>query len=332
MVIQQFFIRRLCAVGLVLSTLGCALSGASNFLTEVAPVGLADSGGIEYAPSTEPGADIGMFNVTTYNIDGFPEIIGGNSNAETEAIAAELEALALDIIVFQEVFTETKHGIYRDQTSTAVYPYRSPHFRGTSVSFGDGLVRYSRFPFNNEDFVRIRWDECSGDLFGYLLGLYGNPDCNTEKGFTLARTEINAELVIDVYNLHNDAGQDEGSIAAKAASMVQLADYINTESAGNVVIVAGDFNLGWSSNEAHRDIIEQFLLDSGLTFACVETTGSLDNCNDEFDFPDHIGYKNNDAYQLTVLSLSHLLTLVDENGKDLSDHKALMAEFAWERL
>jgi hypothetical protein len=99
-----------------------------------------------------------------------------------------------------------------------------------------------------------------------------------------------------------------------------------------VVVIAGDFNMQWRESLEHRQIMEQFLAATGITLACVEVTGSMDNCNNDFDFPDHIGYRNNNSYALTFLSLEHIPELIDGNGVDLSDHKALKAEIAWQRL
>ena len=318
---------------LTIPTLACKFN-VTNFLQELNPTGDKDSGGLNYAPSQIPADTSGSFNITTYNIDGFPDYIGGNSNTNATAIAGILETLALDIVVFQEVFTVTKHNIFTTNTTTATYPYRSNHFRGTNISFGDGLMQYSRFPFDKTTagFNRVRWAKCSGDLIGYLLGLYANPDCQTEKGFTMSQTEITEDLVIDLYNLHMDAGGDPASVEARTVSMAQLADYINTVSLGHVVVIAGDFNLEWSDSPENRQIMEQFLADTGITLACVAMTGSLDNCNNNFNFPDHIGYRNNDSFALTFLSLEHIPELIDENGEDLSDHKALKAEIAWQRL
>ncbi|MCP4132103.1 MAG: hypothetical protein GY754_14100 [bacterium] len=304
-----------------------------DLFSELWPKGNKDSGGLDYSAPVGS-ADSGSFNVTSFNVDGFPKTIGGNSNSEFKQIAIILEDLGLDLVVFQELFTKTKHSKLKDKTTTGTYPYRSKHFRGTRTSFGDGLLRYSTFPFDKSSsgFDRVQWKKCAGDLDDYLID-GENPDCLTEKGFTMSRTDIDADLSIDVYNLHGDAGRDNDSLDVKAVNMSQFADYINTNSAGNVVVVAGDFNLGWGDGkpEEHREIIDQFIADTGVTFACEVVTGSIDNCSNEFNKPDHIVYKDNDEYSLSVASLFYRSEFVDDDGDDLSDHWAMTAEFVWEK-
>ncbi len=304
----------------------------ADIAEELWPQGDKNSGGLDFSAPTGSAAS-GTFTITTYNVDGFPNSIGGNSNGEFSEIAEILESSALDLVLFQELFTKTKHSRLLDNITTGTYPYRSDHFRGTRTTFGDGLLRMSRFAFDKSSpsFSRVQWDQCAGDLDDYLID-GENPDCLTEKGFTMTRTYIDAELVIDVYNLHGDAGQDAASLAVKALSMAQLADYIDTNSAGNVVVVAGDFNLNWGEGKPaeHRQIIEQFIADTGVTFACVEITGSLDDCSEVYYKPDHITYKGNDVYDIVTLSLDYLDTFVDDDGDDLSDHLPLRALLQWE--
>ena len=61
--------------------------------------------------------------------------------------------------------------------------------------------------------------------------------------FSVGRHELAPGVVIDVYNLHADAGGGAGDEAARAAQFVQLAAFMSGYSAGNAVIVAGDTNL-----------------------------------------------------------------------------------------
>ena len=319
------------SVSMLLSAGSLHALDIGDIVDELWPKGRKDSGGLSFnAPSGS--ASSGVFDVVTFNVDGLPKIIGGNSNGDMSRIGEILKQKGYDILALQEVFTKTKHDRLLDELNPSVYPYRSNHHRGSRTTFGDGLLRFSRFAFDksNDVFARKRWDKCAGDLEDYLVD-GENPDCLTEKGFSMASTYVNAGFVIDVYNLHQDAGGDGDSLKAKAKNMAQLAEYINAKSAGNVVIVAGDFNLEWGAGKPaeHRVIIESFTAATGLTFACVETTGSLDGCEAKFNKPDHIAYKSNGAYRLQVTALDYELDFVDAGGYDLSDHWPLRAEFAW---
>jgi endonuclease/exonuclease/phosphatase family metal-dependent hydrolase len=307
----------------------------TDIISELWPKGDKSSGGLDYSAPTDT-AISGSFNLTTYNVDGFPHSIGGNTTSDATSIAQKMEEMGLDIIVMQELFEKTKHTKFVNNITTDTYPYRSYHFRGTRTTFGDGLLRFSRFPFDDSSngFDRVQWKNCAGDLTDYILNGY-NPDCLTEKGFTFARIDITTEFSIDLYNLHNDAGRDDDSVEVKEESMEQLAEYINKNSADNVVIVAGDFNLSWvegkSNSDWHQEIFENFLESTGVQMACVEITGSMEGCNNDFYKPDHILYRGNNEYNLYLADLTHLDEFVDEDGDDLSDHLPLHAEFVWEQ-
>ena len=54
--------------------------------------------------------------------------------------------------------------------------------------------------------------------------------------------ELEPGVFVDVYTLHTDAGDDSASYEARRDNMKQLANYINTYSNGNAVIVMGDTN------------------------------------------------------------------------------------------
>ena len=301
-----------------------------HIFKELLPQGEQSSGGVPFTGVEEmPVVDEGVLNVSTYNIDGFPHSMGGNTAKDTKKISKILDVLALDVVLFQENFTKNEE--LNLKLNDATYPYRANHFSGNLLSFGDGLGRISYYPFDaSEGFDRVQWDACGGTLG------QRNPDCLTEKGFTMTRTYISDGFSIDIYNLHQDAGGDQDSLDAKRINMRQLAEYINRVSKNHVVIVGGDYNLGWSSNEVHREIVVQFLEASGLTFACAELSGSLDGCNDDpdFDKPDHIAFGGNDDFSLDVISLRHLEDFGISNKIDpdgLSDHVPLSAEFHWQR-
>jgi exonuclease III len=315
------------------------LAKYNNILTEAWETGWSHSGSLEYTGPLSPAAHSGTFNVMTYNIDGFPKAMGGNSSEDTKSISAILESLALDIVVFQEDFT--KHDELISNFTTATYPYRTAHWKGTATTFGDGLATVSKFPFNYWDYNKAQWDQCGGTLQELVLGTSSHPDCMTEKGFSMVTLDIDEGLQIDLYNLHQDAGGDSNSLAAKQNNMAQLAEYINTHSAGKVIIVAGDFNMKLGSltsakERTHLSIWIDFLNNTGLSVMCMEVYKNWNDCDaDGFDKPDHILFKGNNEYDLYALTINHAAEFGEinkiDNENGLSDHYPIKGAFYWEK-
>ncbi len=316
---------------------GCSISGY-----EFWPKGHKDTNGYDYNESGAPAytdSTSGNFDVVVYNVDGFPKCIGGNSNDDFKSLLAELESADYNIVLMQEVFSKTKHGYLRDEgrISKAAYPYRSKHWRGTRTSYGDGLVRLSDFPFDmdsrdDDDYSLAtnefeEYNKCNGDLTD------NNPDCMTEKGFSVAVHEITEGFNVHVYNTHMDAGSDNADVNAREAQFEQLATFINTYSSEAVVIVGGDFNTKWddhSKAEDHKAIWEAFIETTGIRLACQDLiTGdddSIANCDYAYRAStDQIGYINRDAvFTLTLESYGEL-----DNFIELSDHEPTRASFSW---
>ena len=295
------------------------------------PNGKRSSKGISFSGPVAGANQAGSFNVVTFNVDGFPKSIGGASNSDTKTLFKIMEQQDYDMVFMQELFTSDKHNKLRDQLSDQSYPYRSYHHRGSRTSFGSGLVRLSDFPFDRDSgFDREDWSDCF-DI-----------DCYTEKGFTFQRHYVDEGFVLDVYNIHTDAGGQEGDIKAKRKGMEQLASYINKHSAGNAVIVAGDYNLSWSDDSKSKsaefyEINVNFLNATGLQYVCQATHGgsyenSLDGCKYHFSKPDRIAFKSGGGYILTPTHLEYVQgVFVKDNGNEISDHYPLKAQFSWQQ-
>ena len=319
---------------------GVTLTKYENVLSEAWETGWSHSESLEYTGPLSPAAYSGSFNILTYNVDGLPEIIGGNSSENTRSISAILETLALDMVVFQEDFT--KHDDLISNLTTSTYPYRSDHWKGTKTTFGDGLATISKFPFNYGDYKKVQWNKCAGTLWGKIIGEISNPDCMTEKGFSVVTLDIDQGLQIDFYNLHQDAGSDRKSLASKQTNMAQLAEYINSYSSEKVVIVAGDFNMKLGAltspkELAHLSIWIDFLNSTGLSVMCMEVYNNWNECDASgFDKPDHILFKGNNEYALYALSIDHVAEFGEINKIDtengLSDHYPLKGTIYWEKI
>lgn len=103
----------------------------------------------------------------------------------------------------------------------------------------------------------LQWDTCSDA---------SENDCLTPKGFTVMRVRIDEGIFIDFYNLHADAGTEDGDETARAANIQQVANYIDSFSVGNAVMVFGDTNSRYTRAD---DGIRVLTTQNGLTDAWV---------------------------------------------------------------
>ncbi|WP_281558789.1 endonuclease/exonuclease/phosphatase family protein [Thalassomonas sp. RHCl1] len=314
----------------------CSISGY-----EFTPTGTKDSRGLDYQTGAAPAdANSGSFDVVVYNIDGFPKCIGGNSNTDFKNLLSELDNANYNIVLMQEMFSKTKHGYLRDESRLSIdsYPYRSKNWRGGMTSYGDGLIRLSDFPFNmanrdDDDYTLAtheleEFDSCHGDLTD------SNPDCLTEKGFTVAVHEITENFSVHIYNTHMDAGRDDDDVKARRKQFEQLADFINNYSSHATVILGGDFNNKWSDYphaDEQLEIWQTFLATTGMTLGCQDMISGSDkaisNCDGHFSSStDQLGYINrqHNPYSLTLAEYGELT-----NFTGLSDHEPLRARFTW---
>lgn len=309
---------------------------------EASETGVKGTRGYDYGsgPANAP-ANSGEFDTVIFNVDGFPKCLGGNSNSKFKDLLAIMESANYDIVLMQEMFTAKKHGFLRDESriSKGAYPYRSKHWRGSSVSYGDGLVRLSDFPFDMDKrddndyslktFESEEYKDCNNDIFG------GSPDCMTEKGFTVAVHEITSDFKVHVYNTHMEAGSKDADVSAKGSQFDQLADFITSYSNGAAIVLGGDFNAKWADNgakEEYQAIWEDFLTRTGLRLACQDlisgSDDSIGNCAYDFKADtDQILYRDSDSqYQLSLKSYTKLY-----DYGSLSDHEPMRAVFSWSK-
>ena len=344
-IIKRNISRAVSLAGVLVPLLICQPAMAASYFCwdyEVSETGTKGTKGYDYQESGAPNysATSGTFDTITYNVDGFPKCLGGNSNSKFKSLLSKLESSDFNIVLMQEMFTKDKHSFLRDEDriSKGAYPYRSKHWRGGSLSFGDGLVRLSDFPFdmdNRDDndyslktFESEEYDDCNNDFIG------GSVDCLTEKGFTVAVHEITNDFSVHVYNTHMEAGSKSADVKVKQKQFDQLADFINAYSNGVSVVLGGDFNAKWednSSKEEYQQVWENFLATTGLRLACQDFTGSSDDSieNCAYDYKadtDQILYRDsNSQYELSLESYE----ILDFDG--VSDHEPNRAVFEWSK-
>lgn len=281
----------------------------------------------------------GEFSLLSYNVAGLPQgISSSNPEANLPQISPRLNAY--DVVLTQEDFdwwqplldglgfVHHHKWLLRDAT----HPYRSGQHPGplavgidpsVRVPFvGDGLGMLARFPFSEP--IRVPWDGCNG-------ALDGASDCLAMKGFSVATMTLTDGHVVDVYNLHGEAGGSAADQALQESGYDQLAEFIVEHSAGRAVVLAGDTNLHIEvTDPADRDFADaaiwsDFLAATGLTDACEAVA-----CPDS-EMIDKAAWRDGGGVDLEVLSHEYPVgDFLDASGNDLSDHPPLAVRFAWD--
>jgi endonuclease/exonuclease/phosphatase family metal-dependent hydrolase len=280
-------------------------------------------------PSTKtvlPSPSSGEFLALSYNVAGLPEGISGSHPATNTPIIAPL-LNNYDLVLMQETWktpdpnplapTRVYHEILEAgsmhpfKSVSAPLPLGSDPERPTAL-VSDGLNRFARFRF--DDVARERWTNCHDSA----------ADCLSLKGFSFARTTLPGGTVVDVYNLHMEAGGDPEDDALRDAAVTQLSTFINTHSVGRALIVGGDFNLHTDS-EPDSTQFQRLLSETGLVDVCASLSCPQPGRIDKFLF------RSSPSVTLTPTSW-HFETDVFVDGMDepLSDHDALAVNFEWE--
>ncbi|MDG5804020.1 endonuclease/exonuclease/phosphatase family protein [Streptomyces ossamyceticus] len=284
------------------------------------------------APSAEAAAaaDSGTFNVLSYNVAGLPEAISSAPTPRESSTTAIGQRIAsYDVVHAQEDFNY--HALL--YAADTAHPYRTPTSGGAGV--GSGLNSLSKLPYDEDDFERVRWNNCT----------LGSGDCLTPKGFTFMRERLAEGVYVDFYNLHTNAGTNDDDLAARRANLSQLTDFIASHSAGNAVVVMGDTNTRYTRS---GDTIAEFAAANGLTdpwvklirggvapakgsdaLVCDQTGTTVPNT---CEVVDKILYRGSKLVSLnaTRYNNEHAKFLTD-GGLMLSDHDPLTVDFSWSR-
>lgn len=265
------------------------------------------------------------FKVLSLNVAGLPAIL---SSSDPSVNTVQMSPLLnnYDIVSVQEDFAY--HSDLMSQVTEL--PYQTEH--SGNVPFGDGMNILSRFPIYLE--TRYKWN----DSYGFINN---GADQMTPKGIIYTSIEIEPGFFVDVYNLHTDAGSDEGSYEARRSNMLQLGALIQERSVGKAVIVIGDTNSRYTRAE---DNFETAVLEPcGLTDAWVElkcggiapedgeALFNYDNPNSStHEVVDKIWYRSGKNVELQADFYALLDTeFTDAAGEQLSDHYPITATFSY---
>lgn len=255
----------------------------------------------------KPAPASGEFSLLTYNVAGLPQGVSASNPEKNIPLISPL-LNKFDLALVQEDF------YYHEQLrAQAQHPYQSiPKAPAAQFTDGDGLNQFSDFPFAN--FLREPWQHCSND---------DASDCLAKKGFSAAETEIAPGIIIDVYNLHLDAGGTAEDITARERQIEQLIRRVQARSAGRAVIIAGDTNLRTDSRREDDVMLETLLTELDLSDACRALGCGIEQI-------DRVLFRSSDELTLSPLSWQLDPDFVDESGRSLSDHPAVSVVFQWD--
>ena len=275
----------------------------------------------------------GTFKIINFNVDGLPipsffSSSGKNVFTATDSIIGFLNERSCDILMFQENFN-----LYKRYTDSINMPYFTYSSGGAGI--GDGLGIASEIPLYNVS--HIPWDSAYGVLDA-------GSDELTPKGFLSVTLEIKKGIYVDIYTLHADANDDDGSMQARRAQFKQLSDYIDSHSKGRAVIIAGDFNSNFSV--VMGDELRETFIGRGFKDTWVEACndGNYNTPYDElynkyqidywgnYDCIDKILYRDGGGVTFDVISHVHeYCYTTSSSGETIiaSDHPACIAELKY---
>ncbi|MGQ4360310.1 jacalin-like lectin [Streptomyces sp. SAS_272] len=284
------------------------------------------------ATATPAAADpaSGSFSTLTYNVAGLPAILSSASTPRDTSTTAIGQRIApYDIVHVEEDFNYHSY-LYAADTAHA---YRTPTSGGAGI--GSGLNTLSKLPYDADDFERVHWNSCQVD----------SGDCLTPKGFTFIRERLAEGVYVDFYNLHTNAGTNDGDLASRADNLTQLTAFIKTHSAGNAVVVMGDTNTRYTRS---GDTIAEFAAGNGLTDAwvklvrggtppakgtdalvCDQTGPTVPNT---CEVVDKVLYRGSALVTLDATSYNNEhAKFLTADGLMLSDHDPVAVGFSWSR-
>jgi hypothetical protein len=301
-------------------------------------LGLA-AAAVAVALQPSPASADGTFAVMTYNVRGLPPLVIENREDEISKIGPRLEdyhtpepsyAGISSVVGLQEVFYEP---YYNSLVNAVDYQVETSKTDGGPANIGDGLVILSDFALQNV--THVDWNACHG-----TLGEDGS-DCDTDKGYTYSRIVLQGDQTIDLYTLHADAGQDDGSREARRDNITQLSNAIEALSpASNAVIVLGDTNSLYT--RVGNDNLQSLLSENNLTDVWVQLEHESivpeagpaidDECDTDpagggCELVDKILYRDGANLVLAPQSYNVLDELFSDGDGDLSDHKPVTVTF-----
>ena len=245
--------------------------------------------------------------VLTYNVHGLDAwLVDDDPVARMPQISERLKRY--DIALIQESWSN-----YDLLARSATHPV---HERGNGPDpgpfFQTGLATFAR-----PELLAVS----RGSLGACSGWLSGANDCFADKGYLRVRLRLANGLALDFWNLHLDAGGDDGDRAARAAQLDHLVKRVRELSGTQALVVAGDFNLPDETPEDHM-LRERFmqaleLVDSGARAA---PDGRFADKH-----IDYVLYRDGPGISLQPLEVGEAREFSDGSAP-LSDHPALFVK------
>lgn len=264
----------------------------------------------DYLDEDAGDATEGTARILTYNVAGLPQGISSSNPVE---FIPQISPLlnTYDLVLAQEDFWYPEQLRADIDHPYVTVPYRTE--RPETENVGDGLNRFSRYPFGR--FERRAWPRCHGQFDCAS-------DCLASKGFSYARTLLANGVVVDVYNLHMEAGGCTEDLTARAEGVETLIAFALEHSEGQAIVMGGDFNLHVVRDEEDGVLYDHLMTALGLRDACWDV-----DCGDERI--DRFLLRDSDQVALTTTAWSVPREFVSPEGEDLSDHKPIAIELQW---
>ena len=244
--------------------------------------------------------------VLTYNIHALSPILAGDDpHGRVPKILSN--SSGNNIIFFQEnwIFSEQyfneylpDHQIFTSKSSKFIWP----------LSNGSGLTLALSDSITILETNDISYSSCSG-------WLSKDNDCLATKGFQHVRIKIAGD-VIDLYNTHLDAGDSDSDIKSRALQIKELENYAMQESRDLPIIIAGDLNIDFNSDEL--DVVHAFC--DGLDLNIADWSNNpKDALSKKLDY---ILYRDSGDADILLRGCN-----IDAVLKGLSDHPPIKATF-----
>ena len=203
---------------------------------------------------------------------------------------------------------------------------------------GDGLNHLSDFGFGAVH--RVMWDVCHGEVHVTAVEAAaeeagiddptgddidgGSADCGAQKGFSVTTLRLAPGVMVDLYNLHADAGGHRNDIETRRRNFAQLAGFMSQHSRDRAVILGGDTNLKTGPGARDDATWASFLDETGLSDVCgVVACGADANVIDKFAF------RSDQRVDIAPTSHRFERDKFVRDGEPLSDHDALAVTFEW---
>ena len=287
-----------------------------------------------FAEQDDSTAFDGTIKFVDFNVDGLPipaQFAKDKKSpiASAKSIIEFINSFDPDIVNMQENFN-----LYKMYQKGLAAEYISEYSGGIAV--GDGLGTASKFAMT--DVKHIPWDTACGILDR-------GSDELTPKGFMVSTLQVADGVYIDVYNLHADANEDEGSLQAKVEQFEQLKAFIDKYSGDRAVIIAGDFNSNYTI--VLGDTLREKFVADGFKDTWVECENNGDyypnygelaqRYNQQsywgyFDCLDKIYYRDGAGISFEALSHEYVFCFTkSETGEQVraSDHAAIVSELGY---